>query len=165
MTNELNSKRLSDDELEAVAGGVTAPTIDPSALAALMHTTVGAAVAGGGAYTVDTSTPTHTDSSTPTITNDTHVVVSGSSVFAGISAPIAPPAQSSWEPVTGTVTVSGSLHVSVPTVPDTTVTVMHFDSPEGQFTHVTPTVVGVQDPSASAPVGAAASREGVAFNP
>ena len=54
MTNLTESKRLNDEELEAVAGGVTPPTIDPSALAGLMHSTVSAAISGGGAYAVDT---------------------------------------------------------------------------------------------------------------
>ena len=84
MTNISDDKRLNDEELEAVAGGMTPldpmllnamghgfpglnlnatvadthaaaapPTIDPSAVAGLMHSTVSSAVAGGGAYTVD----------------------------------------------------------------------------------------------------------------
>ena len=156
MTNELNSKRLSDDELEAVAGGVTAPTIDPSALAALMHSTVSAAVAGGGAYTVDTHTPAHTDTGTPTITGQTQTTVSGSTFFGG-GSPAAPDSHSSTTGsvpvVSGTVTLSGSLNAFVPPPPPPTIEVMTFSSSEGQFTEIKATVAAQQTPAATGPGG------------
>ena len=65
MTKIVDSKRLDDDELKAVAGGVTAPTIDPSLLSGLTHATVGALVGGGGAYTMSP----HTDTSAQPVTS------------------------------------------------------------------------------------------------
>ena len=159
MANITDSKRLSDEELEAVAGGVTPPTIDPLALAGLMHSTVSAAVSGGGAYTMETPAPAHTDSGT--VTGNTHVTIAGESLFADLKPIAAAPVQPAAEAphlvtipanvVHGTVTIMngspgetlGSLSINVPPPPaQTTVTVMHFDSQQGQFTPVTPIVQG-----------------------
>lgn len=67
MTDVAENKRLNDEELEAVAGGVTPPTIDPAALASLMHATTGAAIAGGGAYTTPAATEPSTAAPTTTV--------------------------------------------------------------------------------------------------
>ena len=178
MSSINDSKRLNDEELEAVAGGVTPPTmdpmlltamghgfpgltinppatdthtaappptIDPSTVAGLMHSTVSAAVAGGGAYTMDTHTPAPMDSGSPTITGQTHTTVSGSTLFGGSSL-AAPEVQVSSVPVLSeTVTLSGHLNVFVPPPPPPTIEVMTFPSSEGQFTRITPIVVGVQE--------------------
>ena len=170
MTDVTENKRLSDEELEAVAGGVSPPTIDPSALAGLMHSTVSAAVAGGGAYTVDTHTPAHTDTGTPTITGQTQTTVSGSTLFGG-GSPVAldsPTSITASAPVvSGTVTLSGNLNLHIDPPPGSIteqspgITVMHFDSSEGQFTRIIPTVEGTQGGGEPNPGGAL----GVAFKP
>ena len=155
MTNISDDKRLNDEELEAVAGGMTPidpmlliamghgfpglnlnptvadthaaaapPTIDPSAVAGLMHSTVSSAVAGGGAYTMQTTTPAHTDTGTPTITGQTHTTVSGASLFSGSSviAPDSSVSPSTSAPVvSGSVTLSGNLN-------------LHIDLPPGSIT-------------------------------
>ena len=188
MTDVTESKRLNDEELEAVAGGMTPidplllnamghgfpglnlnptvadthaaaapPTIDPSAVAGLMHSTVSSAVAGGGAYTMETTTPAHTDTGTPTITGQTHITVSGASLFSGNSviAPDSSASPSTSAPVvSGSVTLSGNLHVELPpgsiTAENPAITVMHID-PTPVWTRVIPTVSAEQEPSANGP--------------
>lgn len=151
MSNEMNSKRLSEDELEAIAGGVTPPTIDPSALQALMHSTVGLAVAGGGAFTVDTHTLTHTDNSAPTINEQTHIIVPANAVFGEGSLNV-PTTQSAPGPVvSGTSTLSGTLNLHIDTPPPQTIEIMHFDNPTGGWTTVIPTVSAQAEPPATGP--------------
>ena len=162
MTSIDDSKRLNDEELEAVAGGMTPidpmllnamghgfpglnlnptvadthaaaapPTIDPSAVAGLMHSTVSSAVAGGGAYSMATPAPTatHIDAGAPTITGNTHVTVSGDSVLGGSAPIVAPPTQPPVE-VHSTITLTGpsiassiaSMEASSPQQPDIVMT-------------------------------------------
>ena len=84
------------------------------------------------------------------------VTVAGnhSMTVSGLSPSTAHPINLSSAPVAhGTVTLSGDLHLQLPANsvgPDSpTVQVMHFSSQEGQFTHITPTVVGVNESGGS----------------
>ena len=177
MTNISDDKRLNDEELEAVAGGMTPldpmllnamghgfpglnlnatvadthaaaapPTIDPSAVAGLMHSTVSSAVAGGGAYTVDTPTPAHTDSGTTLTISETHTIAPatkfGASSLAGPEVGV-----SSVPLASGSVTLSGNLsQVIEPPAGSITdqppsIQVMHIDNTQGNWTRINPDVV------------------------
>ena len=164
MTNVADDKRLNDEELEAVAGGITPLTIDPSTLASLAHLTVSSAVAGGGAYTMETTTPAHTDTGTPTITGQTHTTVSGASLFGGSSV-IAPDSShlisTSAPVVSGTVTISGNLHIDVPAQqqqPEIAMSPPIPNNQQGQFTKVTPMVTPVDESGQGPNLGGALGR-------
>ena len=140
MGSDMDSKRLSDEDLEGVAGGVThSPlgTMDPTGS---MYAAAVAAHQMPDANHFVSPPAAHADSGPAA---NTHVTVSGDQVFGGSLAVSHPHDTAPALVVTGTVHLSNPLTLNVPAPPpEQTVTVMHFDSSQGEFHKVIPNVVG-----------------------